>query len=482
MKMLRFLDALPFLQRNGIADSQSSYKQFLRDFPDYKLTGNIDLLREKDFKRLDEQRHTYLDFTGGQLFGHSQLTQHQRFLSSTILGNPHSINPSSALAESHIKATRQKVQDYFNAGDDYTCVFTANASAAIKIVGECYPFDERGRLLMTFDNHNSVNGIREYARAKNCPFEYSGLTNNLRLDEEALQQKLVQPAAGHKLLAFPAQSNVSGVKHSLDWVGEAQSLGWDVLLDAAAFVPSDRLDLLRYQPEFVAVSFYKIFGYPTGLGALLVKKTAFDKLQKPAFAGGTITIVSVQGDGHYLEREAARFEEGTVNYLDIPAIKTGLEYIEAIGMDTIKTRVSCLTGYLLRALSRLRHKNGQRLIEIYGPKENEKRGGTIAMNFYDPFGRLHDFIKIEEAAFEKNISLRTGCFCNPGIDETNHGLAADRLQAYFRQDGPKDYFNLIEFMGQKRGAVRVSVGYISNFQDMQVFLRFCAGFLDKNAA
>lgn len=478
--MLRFFNSLPFLQKSRNALNLSPYDRFLRDFPDYKNTQPIDELREVDFQRLDEQQHTYLDFTGGQLFGLSQLKKHQEFLSSTILGNPHSINPSSALAESHIKATRQKVLDYFNATNDYVCIFTANASAALKILGECYPFASDGQLLMTFDNHNSVNGIREYARAKDCPFQYSPLDAGLRIDAKAFGEKLKKAEGKNKLLAFPAQSNVSGVKHDLDWIEEAQSLGWDVLLDAAAFVPSDRLDLLMHQPEFVAVSFYKIFGYPTGLGALLVKKSAFEKLQKPSFAGGTITIVSVQGDGHYLEKKAARFEEGTVNYLEIPAIKTGLEYIEAIGIEQIKSRVACLTEYLLRELVKLRHKNGKGLIEIYGPQNGQSRGGTIAMNFYDSFGRLHDFIKIEQAAFEQNISLRTGCFCNPGIDETNHQLQAEKLQAYFKQEGAKDYFNLIEFMGQKRGAVRVSIGYISNFKDLQVFIGFCKGFLDRD--
>ena len=476
--MQRLFNAIPFLSRSGHKRDLHPYDQFLRQFPAFSNTVALDELRKTDFSRLDEQKHVYLDFTGGQLFGESQLNTHQQWLSATILGNPHSINPSSALAEKHIAATRKKVLEYFNATEDYVCIFTTNASAAIKIVGECYPFAPDGQLLLTFDNHNSVNGLREFARAKDCPFQYSPITSELRMDDAALSEKLGQASGQNKLFAFPAQSNVSGVKHDLDWIQEAQSLGWDVLLDAAAFAPSDRLDLLRYQPEFVAVSFYKIFGYPTGLGALLVKKSAFEKLQKPSFAGGTITIVSVQGDGHYLEKDAARFEEGTVNYLDIPAIKTGLEYIEAIGVDTIKTRVACLTEYLLRELGKLRHKNGQRLIQVYGPQNGEARGGTIAMNFYDPLGRLHDFIEIEKAAFNQNISLRTGCFCNPGIDETNHQLDAEKLKAYFAKDGKKDYFDLIKSIGQKRGAVRVSIGFITNFEDIQAFLSFCKGFLD----
>ena len=296
------LKIFPFLFKPQPPDAK---EQFLLDYPVFKSTSFIDDLRQSDFARLDEQQHVYLDYTGGMLYGESQIQKHQAFLSQSILGNPHSINPSSALAESHIEATRKKVLEYFNATDDYYCIFTANASAALKIVGECYPFGQDGQLLLTFDNHNSVNGIREYARAKNCPFLYTDLDEELRIESSELQRYLGHLEGRNKLFAFPAQSNVSGVKHDLEWIEEAQSLGWDVLLDAAAFVPGNRLDLLQHQPEFVSLSFYKMFGYPTGLGALLVKKSAFQKLKKPSFAGGTITIVSVQGDGHYLEDEVA---------------------------------------------------------------------------------------------------------------------------------------------------------------------------------
>ena len=52
------------------------------------------------------------------------------------------------------------------------------------------------------------------------------------------------------------------------------------------------------------------------------------------------------------------------------------------------------------------------------------------------------------------------------------------MQAYFKEDGAKDYFDLIEFIGQKRGAVRVSIGFITNFEDVQAFLKFCKGYLE----
>jgi molybdenum cofactor sulfurtransferase len=89
----------------------------------------------------------------------------------------------------------------------------------------------------------------------------------------------------------------------------------------------------------VALSFYKMFGYPTGLGCLLVRRETLAKLRRPWFAGGTITIASVQGDGHYYADAEAAFEDGTVDYLNIPAVEIGLRHIDKIGIDHIHDRV-----------------------------------------------------------------------------------------------------------------------------------------------
>ena len=85
-----------------------------------------------------------------------------------------------------------------------------------------------------------------------------------------------------------------GMRQALEWINEAQASGWDVLVDCAAFVPTNRLDLSRWHPDFVPLSFYKIFGYPTGVGCLLARRDALARLSRPWFAGGTIAIASVQ--------------------------------------------------------------------------------------------------------------------------------------------------------------------------------------------
>jgi len=466
----------------------SPYEQFLRDHPDYASTGALDELRAREYSRLDAQAQVYLDFTGAGLHAASQVQQHVEMLSSQVLGNPHSVNPSSLAMTRQVEDARAAVLEHFNARGDYTAIFTLNASGALKLVGEAYPFAPGGRLLLTADNHNSVNGLREFALNKGAAVDYAPLTwPELRIDQPTLAAKLAQPTGtAPRLLAFPAQSNFSGVKHPLSLVAHAQAQGWQVLLDAAAFVPTNALDLRAVRPEFVVMSFYKMFGYPTGVGCLLVRKDALPTLRRPWFGGGTVNFATVQGRMHVLSEGEAGFEDGTLNFLSVPAVKIGLQHLQRVGLDMIQTRVHGLTAWLLQQLLALRHGNGRPMVRLYGPADMRERGGTITMNFYDPAGQLVDYRRIEELAAAARISLRTGCFCNPGAGETAEGLTEDDMRAGIAAVGRE--INLSRFLGvmQQRGgksagAIRISVGLASNFADAQHFIDFAGQLRDQTA-
>ncbi len=168
-----------------------------------------------------------------------------------------------------LERARARVLEFFRASpEEYVAIFTPNATGALRLVGEAYPFRAGDRFLLTFDNHNSVNGIREFARARGAETTYvPSVAPDLRVDETLLPRYLTDtPGDHHNLFAYPAQSNFSGAHHPLEWIEQAHAHGWDVLLDAAAYVPTNRLDLSRWHPDFVALSFYKMFGWPTGVG------------------------------------------------------------------------------------------------------------------------------------------------------------------------------------------------------------------------
>jgi molybdenum cofactor sulfurtransferase len=194
-------------------------------------TDALDDLREREYDRLDRLGHVYLDYTGGGLYAESQLRRHLELLADSVFGNPHSSNPTSKATTELVEGARAAVLQYFHASAaEYEVVFTLNASGALKLVGEAFPFRRNGQYLLTFDNHNSVNGIREFARARGVEVHYAPIVDpDLAIDGEALMTLLESARPDRSnLFAYPA-----------------------------------------WHPDFVTLSFYKIFGYPTGVGCEL---------------------------------------------------------------------------------------------------------------------------------------------------------------------------------------------------------------------
>jgi selenocysteine lyase/cysteine desulfurase len=219
-----------------LATLEQAQAAFQQRYPVFTTTHLLDKLRATDYARLDSQEQVYLDYTGGGLYAERQVHAHLAQLCEQVLGNPHSDNPTSRAATDLDEQARAFVLDYFNASpDDYLVIFTPNASGALRLVGESYPFSPASQYVLTADNHNSVNGIREFARAQGASITYiPAIQPDLRVDEAHLFARLDHPAgADQRLFAYPAQSNFSGVQHPLEWIERAHEQGWDVLLDAS---------------------------------------------------------------------------------------------------------------------------------------------------------------------------------------------------------------------------------------------------------
>ena len=280
------------------------------------------------------------------------------------------------------------------------------------------------------------------------------------------------PPRRRGLLAYPAQSNFSGVQHPLRWIQTAHEHGYDVLLDAAAYLPSNRLDLSVVKPDFVPVSWYKVFGYPTGVGCLIARREALGRLWRPWFAGGSVHVASMQADWHTPAAGEARFEDGTVSFLQIPDLESGLSWVNGIGIDLIHQRVMCLTGWLLDRLAGLRHGNGEPMARIYGPAGTRDRGGTVAFNLLDPGGRVVDERAVARDTAAAGISIRTGCFCNPGASEGAFQLTKAHWRTALRGRA-RTLDHYIDLLGlPSGGALRASVGLASNLGDVERFLAF----------
>ena len=442
-------------------------------------------LRAREFSRLDAGRHAYLDYTGSALYPDRLVTEHAAALRRAVLGNPHSESPASRASTALVEAARARVLRFFDADpDEYVVCFTANTSGAIHLVASGFPFGPDAPFILSADDHNSVNGVRAYAERAGARVHYLPLDDELRLHDVASRLAVLRRThVGAGLVAFPAQSNFSGVQHPLALVDRARALGYIVLLDAAAYVPTSPLSLRRTPADFVACSFYKMFGYPTGVGALVARRESLARLRRPWFAGGTVEYVSVQHGSHLLREGADAFEDGTVSFLDFGAVIRGLDFLDEIGMPRIRRRVSTLASCLVSRLRSLAHDDGAPLVRVYGPHDRYDCGGTVAFNILDARGEAVPYELVEERARDAGISVRGGCFCNPGASETAFAFAPERTAACLAETRRAGW-SLRDFARRMRecggghaiGAVRASLGIASNEEDVERLIELLESF------
>nr|XP_017521267.1 molybdenum cofactor sulfurase isoform X2 [Manis javanica] len=447
-------------------------------------------LRAHEFGRLAGT--VYLDHAGTTLFPQSQLTSFINDLTENIYGNPHSQNISSKLTHDTVEQVRYRILAYFHTSpEDYSVIFTAGSTAALKLVAEAFPWVSPGpessgsRFCYLTDSHTSVVGMRNIATAMNVtsiPVRPEDVWSAQRQDAASSNPDCQIP----HLFCYPAQSNFSGTRYPLSWIGEVKSGQrcpastpgkWFVLLDAASYVSTSPLDLSVHQADFVPISFYKIFGFPTGLGVLLVNNRVAPLLRKTYFGGGTAAAY-LAGEDFYIPRQsvAERFEDGTISFLAVIALKHGFDTLERLtgGMGNIQQHTFTLAQYTYTALSALHYPNGSPVVRIYCDSKfssPDVQGPVINFNVLDYNGKIIGYSQVDKMASLYNIQVRTGCFCNTGACQRHLGIS-DKMVKKHLQAGHVCGDNVDLIDGQPTGSVRISFGYMSTLEDAQAFLRF----------
>ncbi|XP_066435213.1 molybdenum cofactor sulfurase isoform X2 [Eleutherodactylus coqui] len=475
-------------QPAGTLEDLLSFSQFQKHCKNYGYGGTIQEMRRKEFSRLAEV--TYLDHIGTTLFPESLLQAFVADLSENVYGNPHSGNLSSRLTHDTIEHVRYRILQHFNtSSEDYTVIFTSGSTAALKLVAENFPWTSKSSrnsgscFGYLTDNHTSVVGMRGIMKMFNV--SSIPVTPEDLIESEAQTVKPHNDGTFH-LFCYPALSNFSGTKYPLSWIKKIQTGkmlparlpgNWAVLLDAASFVSTSPLDLAVYQPDLVNVSFYKIFGFPTGLGALIVSNHIGNLLKKTYFGGGTAAAYLSKED-FYVPKDSIsdRFEDGTVSFLDIIALKHGFDVLQKLtgGMENIRNHTHALATYTYSVLSALHYTNGQPVICIYGDTEVrtcDLQGPIINFNVLDETGSVIGYTQVDKLASLCNIHFRTGCFCNAGACQKHLGISNAQVKSNLQAGHIcGDEMDLID--GRPTGSVRISFGFMSTFEDVKVFLNF----------
>ncbi|VDL71805.1 unnamed protein product [Nippostrongylus brasiliensis] len=390
----------------------------------------------------------YLDHAGAALPSEQQLREVFELALRIPLANPHSHHATATTTHMMVQDARFRILDHFDVTtEEYAVVFTANATHALQIVAECFVFNEKHKdelristaphgIGPTFaymrDSHNSVVGMREIIKEKvqeivcvdSCDDLYTSVKNGL--------------------FAMTAMSNFSGKKYDLRQISKLSQLGWSVCLDAASWVSTSPLSLKEVQPHFVAISFYKLFGYPTGLGALLVRR---------------VTL-----------------EHGTLNFYAISALSKGFEDLKRYGgMQKINEKTTRIASEAYRMLKEKTYWNGKPVAEIYGWENAETQGPIVAFNLLRDDGSVIGYSEVARMASLFGIDLRTGCFCNSGACQMYLKQSNEQLLHYF-EEGKEcgDSRDVID--GRPTGAVRISFGRQSTSEDvaaLEQMIEYC---------
>lgn len=333
-------------------------------------------------------------------------------MNANLLGNPHSNSPSSILSTGIVESTRLQALAFFNADPEhFDLIFTANATAAIKLVMDCLSdHSQRAASWYSYhaDSHTSLVGVRETAGGISRCFmsdeEFDDWID-VRQSQESKEHKLQEPSPqeGIRLFAYPAQSNMNGRRLPLGWSGSIRSSNTPssqlfTLLDAAAYVTTAQLDLSDPDnaPDFIALSFYKIIGFPD-LGALIVRKASSHVLrERRYFGGGTVDMVINGTDtgtntGAWHAKKSTSLhemlEDGTPAFHSILALSLALKAHRRIfgSMEDVSKHTCNLITVLHQNMSSLSHANGLPLCKIYemSPSRygnSKHQGPTIAFN------------------------------------------------------------------------------------------------------
>ncbi|KAF2129235.1 molybdenum cofactor sulfurase [Dothidotthia symphoricarpi CBS 119687] len=441
-------------------------------------------MRDHEFPMLRDT--TYLDHGGTTLASKSLLQSFCREMQSNLLANPHSDAANPSVSAVIVEKTRLKVLKLFNADPDhFDVVFTANATGAIKLVMEGFSGNDSGFDYYYHRNcHTSLVGVREVASRSHC---LTSDEETRRWLDEGPEVTEGDASARPVLFAYPAQSNMNGQRLPLYWPTQIRSStrhpATYTLLDVAALVSTSPLNLSNHlsAPDFVALSFYKIFGFPD-LGALIVRKASAHALDHRKYFGGGTTEMITCIDGQWVARKQssihARWEDGTIAIRSILALSCAIDTHQELfgGLRSVSDHTGWLAKLLYERMTQLKHANGSSVCHMYKAPESSyddatTQGATVAFNIRKSDGSWMSGWQVGAMLRAKNIHVRTGGLCNPAGMACALEISTTEIQrafnAGFRCNQQQDVRGGVLF-----GMIRVTLGAMSTRQDVELLARF----------
>ncbi len=289
------------------------------------------------------------------------------------------------------EAARARTAAFVGAASPNEIVFTKGATEGINLVAHSYAglVGAGARVMLSQLEHHSNIVPWQLAgwQVDVCPLTAEGL-----IDLDWLEANLT---SDHKMVALAHVSNVLGsILGAKRAAKAAHAVGAKLLLDGCQSAPRMRLAMAELDCDFFVLSGHKLYG-PTGVGVLWAREELLGAM--PPYQGGGAMIDKVAFSGTTFAPAPARFEAGTPMIAEVIGLHATIDFVEAIGMETIFAHETALVAQARAAL----HDLGG--ITLFGP---EKSAGIVsfAVDGVHP----HDVGTICD---EAGVAIRAGHHC-----------------------------------------------------------------------
>lgn len=295
------------------------------------------------------------------------------------------------------EAVRGKVARFLNAPAREEIIFTHNSTEAINLVAHSFgTLLKPGQAVVISEMEHHANLIPWQMLRDRAGIELrvAPITDAGDLDMEALERLLSDGTVG--LVAITHMSNVLGSMVPARQVADmAHAAGALVLFDGSQAVVHQRTDVQALDADFYTFTGHKLYG-PTGIGVLWARAALLDAM--PPFMGGGDMISTVSFEKATWAAIPHKFEAGTPAIVEAIGLGIAIDWVEAIGLDTIARHEQALTRH---ALARLADVPG---LQVVGAPA--KRGGVVSFTMADV--HPHDIATL----LDKNgIAVRAGHHC-----------------------------------------------------------------------
>jgi len=321
----------------------------------------------------------------------------------TINANVHrGIHTLSQLATEEMELSRQKIQRFINAKNDYEVIFTKGTTEGINLVAyaltnQIKPDDE---IIISYLEHHSnivpwqMLCERTGAKLRVIPMDENGILQIGVLDE-LLNEKT-------KIVSVNQVSNALGIINPIEEIIEKtrRLSNAYILIDGAQSAPHFKIDVQKLDCDFFVFSGHKMYA-PMGTGILYGKESVLENLH-PFHGGGEMIAVCSFEKTTYAGLPF-KFEAGTPNVGGNIALGSAVDFIENIGHETLQNHENDLLNYAQKKLLELEG------IKIYGEKAN--RTGVVSFNL-EGAGIASDTGMILD---KLGIAVRTGHHCTQPI-------------------------------------------------------------------